>query len=696
MDALTLVTWIVAFLACILILAGLAVLLYILLKYYRKDYTPIQQIDRSGEGRYSHVFYEREKPEIHRNSEAASNLDVVELRNNIIKNCSPRRSQSLLDIPHHRKKIDEGNIPLLPRKEEFVESQYFDCQEYLEPCSEDEYEDLEEDRFDEIEELPAKKHHKKKLRKLTKEEKMRVNALKIILLQQKRLEGEMHREIFLLEAVYDKKKEDIYQTRRKLIEGEPVDPESDPNIERDPGIPGYWLKVLLNSRNLKNIVQATDIPALENLVDISVTNLIQLSGFRINFSFRENEYFRNIVLTKDYLINFMPPEDASFLQYEGPQVVQCEGCKVQWNRHKNLTIRPVKKLQNHKIITKFARKNSFFNFFNPPALPEPEHPQYQNKKDLLEAHIQIGLFIKEYIVPKSYLFFTVPDFDKEIEKNVGRRIYSGSSKSGRGTPRKLSGSTPADIWKLSTSKIETPSAKKLSISNQDTGRKSVLVGSTGSSLVNQDQETEIVNNIEDEKEKKIPDRDINDNKSCSMNCSERVVGKEVHDEGETEEEEEGQEEGDRSGSNGILRNGNICVEIDPLPGKYKMESSEMFDEFLKALGVGMVRRRLAGSVVPINVVEIDQDGLYTIKTLTTVRSTEISFRLGEPFIEDTLDGRRATTTATRTGNLLTLDQVGNPGEKNTVFTREVEGDIMIAKLTVENVTCTRVYKRMEE
>lgn len=43
----------------------------------------------------------------------------------------------------------------------------------------------------------------------------------------------------------------------------------------------------------------------------------------------------------------------------------------------------------------------------------------------------------------------------------------------------------------------------------------------------------------------------------SMNCSERVVGKEVHDEEETEEEEEGQEEGDRSGSNGILRNGNI-------------------------------------------------------------------------------------------------------------------------------------------
>ena len=44
-----------------------------------------QEFISSGEGIYSHVFYEREKPEIHRNSEAASNLDVVELRNNIIK-----------------------------------------------------------------------------------------------------------------------------------------------------------------------------------------------------------------------------------------------------------------------------------------------------------------------------------------------------------------------------------------------------------------------------------------------------------------------------------------------------------------------------------------------------------------------------------------------------------------------------------
>ena len=45
-------------------------------------------------------------------------------------------------------------------------------------------------------------------------------------------------------------------------------------------------------------------------------------------------------------------------------------------------------------FSRFARKNSFFNFFNPPVVPEPDHPQHQQKKDLLEAHIQIGLCIK--------------------------------------------------------------------------------------------------------------------------------------------------------------------------------------------------------------------------------------------------------------------------------------------------------------
>ena len=146
-----------------------------------------------------------------------------------------------------------------------------------------------------------------------------------------------------------------------------------------------------------------------------------------------------------------------------------------------------------------------------------------------------------------------------------------------------------------------------------------------------------------------------------------------------------------------------------------MESSDKFDDFMKALGVGMIKRKLANSVVPINEVrnsillqweereinisfqvEISEDGLYVIRTLTTVRNTEISFRLNEMFLEDVIDGRRTETTPTRTGNLLTLDQKGQRGEKDTVMTREVDGDVMTMKLIVGDVTCTRIYKRIQE
>ena len=44
-------------------------------------------------------------------------------------------------------------------------------------------------------------------------------------------------------------------------------------------------------------------------------------------------------------------------------------------------------------------------------------------------------------------------------------------------------------------------------------------------------------------------------------------------------------------------------------GRYLMESSDKFDDFMKALGVGMIKRKLANSVVPINEVRkphIDQ------------------------------------------------------------------------------------------
>lgn len=82
--------------------------------------------------------------------------------------------------------------------------------------------------------------------------------------------------------------------------------------------------------------------------------------------------------------------------------------------------------------------------------------------------------------------------------------------------------------------------------------------------------------------------------------------------------------------------------------------------------------------------------------MTTVRNSEISFSLNEMFLEDTIDGRKTETTPRREGNMLTLDQKGRGGEKDSVMTRQVVRDVMMMQLIVGDVVCTRVYKRMQE
>jgi hypothetical protein len=129
-------------------------------------------------------------------------------------------------------------------------------------------------------------------------------------------------------------------------------------------------------------------------------------------------------------------------------------------------------------------------------------------------------------------------------------------------------------------------------------------------------------------------------------------------------------------------------------GKYKMESSEGFDEFMKALGVGLVMRKMANAASPS--VEIsEKDGTYTMKTITTFKTTEINFKLGEPFTETTADGRVVKSTITLDGNTLLHKQEGDKekGEKDSVLTRVFSEAGMNLECKADDVVCKRVYKR---
>lgn len=128
-----------------------------------------------------------------------------------------------------------------------------------------------------------------------------------------------------------------------------------------------------------------------------------------------------------------------------------------------------------------------------------------------------------------------------------------------------------------------------------------------------------------------------------------------------------------------------------LVGKWKLDSSENFDEYMKAVGVGMATRKLGNMTKPNTIIKIVGD-TWTLQTKSTVKNTEINFKLGEAFDETTADGRKVKTTCTVEGDSkLIQDQ---KAEINSTLVRElVDEDHMLLTLTANDVTCKRHYKR---
>jgi len=132
--------------------------------------------------------------------------------------------------------------------------------------------------------------------------------------------------------------------------------------------------------------------------------------------------------------------------------------------------------------------------------------------------------------------------------------------------------------------------------------------------------------------------------------------------------------------------------MEAFVGKYKMISSENFDEYMKSLGVGLVSRKMANSVSPALEFIVSADGECVMKTITTIRSTEIKFKVGEEFEETTFDGRKCKSVVVVEGGN-TLVHTQRCDGKEYKITRELSGNQLTTKLFGENVVCTRVYER---
>jgi hypothetical protein len=126
-------------------------------------------------------------------------------------------------------------------------------------------------------------------------------------------------------------------------------------------------------------------------------------------------------------------------------------------------------------------------------------------------------------------------------------------------------------------------------------------------------------------------------------------------------------------------------------GKWKLESSENFDSYMKAVGVNFMMAKLGSTAKPTVIIKRDGDTIK-LRTETTFKTSEISFKMGEEFEETTTDGRKCMTTFRMEGpNKLVQDQKASIP---SIITRELIDDkTLVCICEAKDVVSKRVYKR---
>jgi len=292
--------------------------------------------------------------------------------------------------------------------------------------------------------------------------KRRIKALKRLQKKCLDIESKFYEEVHALECKYASQYDPLYEKRKDIINGnvEPTDsdcewasedeeednalaeelkkklnfggdgdaksPSSDENAK---GVPDFWLQIFRQVDTLSEMLQEHDEPIVRHLEDIKVkySDPGKPMSFELEFLFSENEFFTNRLLSKVYMMR-AEPDETDPLSFEGPEIIKCVGCKIDWKKGKDVTVKVIKKRQKHKskgsvrTIEKKVKADSFFNFFDPPVVPTPEEGGEEVDEEteaLMAADFEIGHFFRDRIIPRAVLYFTgeaLEDEDDDYEE----------------------------------------------------------------------------------------------------------------------------------------------------------------------------------------------------------------------------------------------------------------------------------------
>ncbi|XP_039057963.1 nucleosome assembly protein 1;2-like isoform X1 [Hibiscus syriacus] len=245
--------------------------------------------------------------------------------------------------------------------------------------------------------------------------RQRVDDLRVIQSQHDELEAKFFEERAALEAKYQKLYQPLYAKRYDIVngvvevEGTKTETASEDQGEdkdaQEKGVPDFWLIAMKNNEVVADEITERDEEALTYLKDIKWSKVEEPKGFKLEFYFDTNPYFKNIVLTKTY---HMVDENEPILE-------KATGTEIEWYPGKCLTQkllkkRPKKGSKNGKPMTKTEECESFFNFFDPPEVPKDheilDKDTAEELKNQMEQDYDVGSTIRYKIIPHAVSWFT--------------------------------------------------------------------------------------------------------------------------------------------------------------------------------------------------------------------------------------------------------------------------------------------------
>ncbi|XP_039051043.1 LOW QUALITY PROTEIN: nucleosome assembly protein 1;2-like [Hibiscus syriacus] len=243
----------------------------------------------------------------------------------------------------------------------------------------------------------------------------RVDVLREIQSQHDELEAKFFEERAALEAKYQKLYQPLYAKRYDIVNGvaevegtkneAAMEDQGEDKDAEEKGVPDFWLIAMKNNEVLADEITERDEGALKYLKDIKWFRVDEPKGFKLEFYFDTNPYFKNSVLTKTY---HMIDEDEPILE-------KAIGTEIEWYPGKCLTQKLLKKKpkkgsKNAKPITKTEECESFFNFFNPPQVPDDDEDIDEDTAEELQNQMEqdydIGSTIRDKIIPHAVSWFT--------------------------------------------------------------------------------------------------------------------------------------------------------------------------------------------------------------------------------------------------------------------------------------------------